>query len=197
MIHLVLYNPPCLHHTICIRYHVTPCASVIINTYELHRLQPPAPQGGIRGSVLCFLEMPASSCRFGQNLAGTFRQRVPHASRNTSLAVQQRLASSASGKDRVIFSGIQPTGVPHIGNYLGALQQWMKLQDSSSPGTRLLYSIVDLHAITIPQDPTQLRIWKKESLATLLAVGLDPDRSIIFYQSSVCFTWWAAARSCD
>jgi tryptophanyl-tRNA synthetase len=85
----------------------------------------------------------------------------------------------------VIFSGIQPTGVPHLGNYLGALQQWVKLQETSSPKTRLLYSIVDLHAITISQDPRMLKRWKREGLATLLAVGLDPDRSILFYQSSV------------
>jgi tryptophanyl-tRNA synthetase len=87
--------------------------------------------------------------------------------------------------DHVIFSGIQPTGVPHLGNYLGALQQWVKLQESSPPTTKLLYSIVDLHAITVPQDPKKLKQWKRESLATLLAIGLDPDRSIMFYQSSV------------
>lgn len=85
----------------------------------------------------------------------------------------------------MIFSGIQPTGVPHLGNYLGALQQWVKLQDTASPGTKLLYSIVDLHAITTPQDPLQLKQWKREGIATLLAIGLDPERSILFYQSSV------------
>lgn len=87
---------------------------------------------------------------------------------------------------RVIFSGIQPTGVPHLGNYLGALRQWVKIQDESAPETTLLYSLVDLHAITAAQDPGQLRQWKRESLATLLAIGLDPGRSIMFEQSSVC-----------
>ncbi|TVY53632.1 Tryptophan--tRNA ligase, mitochondrial [Lachnellula cervina] len=85
----------------------------------------------------------------------------------------------------VIFSGIQPTGVPHLGNYLGALQQWVRLQNTAHPSTKLLYSIVDLHAITVPQDPEFLRQWKRETLATLLAIGLDPNRSILFYQSSV------------
>ncbi|KAF2823846.1 tryptophanyl-tRNA synthetase [Ophiobolus disseminans] len=89
------------------------------------------------------------------------------------------------GTKKVIFSGIQPTGVPHLGNYLGALRQWVKLQDEPSPDTTLLFSIVDLHAITIKQDPTQLATWRKEMLASLLAVGLNPKRSIIFAQSSV------------
>jgi len=86
---------------------------------------------------------------------------------------------------QVIFSGIQPTGVPHLGNYLGALRQWVKLQDEASPDTTLLFSIVDLHAITIKQDPGELATWRKEMLASLLAVGLDPKRCIIFAQSSV------------
>lgn len=86
----------------------------------------------------------------------------------------------------VIFSGIQPTGVPHLGNYLGALQPWARLQTEASPSTRLFYSIVDLHAITATQDADQLRRWKRETLATLLAVGLNPERSTIFYQSAVC-----------
>lgn len=86
----------------------------------------------------------------------------------------------------VIFSGIQPTGVPHLGNYLGALQPWARLQIEASPSTRLFYSIVDLHAITATQDADRLRRWKRETLATLLAVGLDPERSTIFYQSAVC-----------
>ena len=86
---------------------------------------------------------------------------------------------------KTIFSGIQPTGVPHLGNYLGALQRWVQLQRDTTPDTTLIYSLVDLHAITIRQDPAQLRQWKNESFAMLLAVGLDPRRSIIFYQSAV------------
>jgi len=85
----------------------------------------------------------------------------------------------------VIFSGIQPTGVPHLGNYLGALQQWVHLQKITPPSTKLLFSVVDLHAITLPQDAAKLKQWKRETLAMLLAVGLDPERSVLFYQSSV------------
>jgi tryptophanyl-tRNA synthetase len=88
-------------------------------------------------------------------------------------------------RKQVIFSGIQPTGVPHLGNYLGALRQWVKLQNEAAQDTTLLFSIVDLHAITIKQDPTVLARCRKEMLASLLAVGLDPKRCIIFAQSSV------------
>lgn len=95
------------------------------------------------------------------------------------------LGADSSSRQQVIFSGIQPTGVPHLGNFLGALQRWVKLQDEAHPETTLLYSLVDLHAITAAQHPEQLRQWRKESLATLLAVGLDPSRSILFHQSSV------------
>jgi tryptophanyl-tRNA synthetase len=86
---------------------------------------------------------------------------------------------------KVIFSGIQPTGVPHLGNYLGALQRWVELQNEAAENTTLIYSLVDLHAITVRQNPAQLRQWKNESFAMLLAVGLDPKRSIIFHQSAV------------
>ncbi len=72
-----------------------------------------------------------------------------------------------------------------MGNYLGALQQWVKLQDEVTPETGLIYSLVDLHAITVRQDPARLRQWKKDSLAMLLAIGLEPARSTIFHQSDV------------
>ena len=86
-----------------------------------------------------------------------------------------------------VLSGIQPTGVPHIGNYLGTLRQWVDLQLSSKEDREPFFSIVDLHALTVPQDPDQLREWRKQSLAALLAIGLDPlnGRSCLFYQSDV------------
>jgi len=86
---------------------------------------------------------------------------------------------------KVVFSGIQPTGTPHLGNYLGALRQWARLQDEPAPSTRLLFSVVDLHAMTIPQAAERLRRHKRETLAALLAVGIDPNRAAVFYQSSV------------
>ncbi len=104
----------------------------------------------------------------------------------TSIEPKPR-STTTQTENRVIFSGIQPTGVPHLGNYLGALQQWKHFQDEASPWTQLLFSVVDLHAITVQQDPNQLRAWKRETLAALLAVGLDPERCIIFNQSTVSF----------
>ena len=73
-------------------------------------------------------------------------------------------ASLQPSTPQTIFSGIQPTGTPHLGNYLGALLPWVKLSQTCSPSTRLFFSIVDLHAITVSQSPKQLREWKKEML---------------------------------
>lgn len=95
-----------------------------------------------------------------------------------------RAAAAAALRPRVIFSGIQPTGVPHLGNYAGALRQWVRLQ-AQEPEARLIYSIVDLHAITVAQDPVLLRRRKRETLAVLLAIGVDPDRCTLFHQSAV------------
>ncbi|KAF2151925.1 tryptophan-tRNA ligase [Myriangium duriaei CBS 260.36] len=86
---------------------------------------------------------------------------------------------------KTIFSGIQPTGVPHLGNYLGALQRWVRLQDETDKNTNLLFSVVDLHAITLPQDAGALKKSRRETFATLLAIGLDPNRCSIFFQSMV------------
>src|SRR6478752_5669178 len=104
-----------------------------------------------------------------------------------ALAHSRRISSAATRNNpaKVVFSGIQPTGVPHLGNYLGALRQWVRLQDEAAPDTTLLFSIVDLHAITVKQDPKALQQWRREMLASLIAVGLDPARCVLFAQSSV------------
>jgi tryptophanyl-tRNA synthetase len=81
-----------------------------------------------------------------------------------------------------IFSGIQPTGNLHLGNYLGALKNWVRLQDEFDD---CIFCIVDLHAITQPQDPAELRQSTREVTATYVAAGIDPKRSIIFNQSAV------------
>lgn len=80
-----------------------------------------------------------------------------------------------------VFSGVQPTGNIHIGNYLGALKQFVELQDEND----CIYCIVDLHSITVPQDPELLRKNIFDVAALYLAVGLDPKKSIIFVQSDV------------
>ncbi|KAG6916902.1 hypothetical protein DXG01_004735 [Tephrocybe rancida] len=101
-------------------------------------------------------------------------------SRTTRRALSSSSISRAQG--RVIFSGIQPTGVPHLGNYLGALSNWVKLQKEAAPEDELLFSIVGWHALTLPQDPDALALSRRDLLATLLAIGLDPKRSVLFHQ---------------
>lgn len=80
-----------------------------------------------------------------------------------------------------IFSGIQPTGRKHLGNYIGAIQQYVAGQDRGEA----LYCIVDLHAITVQYDPTELRARVLDTAAVLLAAGLDPDRCLLFRQGDV------------
>ncbi|GAA1975011.1 tryptophan--tRNA ligase [Amycolatopsis minnesotensis] len=81
-----------------------------------------------------------------------------------------------------VLSGIQPTADSfHLGNYLGALRQWVRLQDTHEP----FYCVVDLHAITVEQDPKVLRERTRRSAAQLLALGVDPERSALFVQSHV------------
>jgi tryptophanyl-tRNA synthetase len=80
-----------------------------------------------------------------------------------------------------VFSGIQPTGIPTLGNYLGAIRNWVKLQEDHE----CIYCVVDLHAITTWQDPKTLRQQTLEMTAVLLACGVDPSRHILFTQSAV------------
>ncbi|KAJ7221511.1 hypothetical protein GGX14DRAFT_429924 [Mycena pura] len=110
---------------------------------------------------------------------------------HNSLAVPLRKNYSTSGpikdsprKRRTIFSGIQPTGIPHLGNYLGALSNWVKLQDEGNPQDTFIFSIVGWHALTLPQNPKELAASRRDMLAVMLAIGLDPKRSIIFHQDS-------------
>ena len=81
-----------------------------------------------------------------------------------------------------IFSGIQPTGEKHLGNYVGAIRQYVEGQDRADPA---IYCIVDLHAITVPFDPVELRKRVYDTAAVLLASGLEPDRCLLFRQSDV------------
>ncbi|HVM81177.1 MAG TPA: tryptophan--tRNA ligase [Stellaceae bacterium] len=80
-----------------------------------------------------------------------------------------------------IFSGVQPTGNLHLGNYLGAIRNWVALQNDYD----CIFCIVDLHALTMPQDPQQLRAQTREVTAAYIAAGIDPERCIIFNQSTV------------
>jgi tryptophanyl-tRNA synthetase len=93
-----------------------------------------------------------------------------------------------------IFSGIQPTGRKHLGNYIGAIRQYVEGQDRGDPA---IYCIVDLHAITVPWDPATLRGSVHDTTAILIAAGLDPERCILFRQSDVRehaeLTWYLSA----
>jgi tryptophanyl-tRNA synthetase len=80
-----------------------------------------------------------------------------------------------------IFSGIQPTGQIHLGNYLGALKQWVEMQDSAES----IFCIVDLHSLTVPYEPKKLRERIIEKAIAYLAAGINPEKSIIFVQSDV------------
>ena len=96
--------------------------------------------------------------------------------------MQNSSTDSAATRERV-FSGVQPTGNLHLGNYLGALRQWVQHQDEREN----IFCIVDLHALTIPEDvdPKELRERSRRLAAVYLAAGIDPEKSIIFVQSHV------------
>lgn len=119
------------------------------------------------------------------NLLSIRLRNISSSSSSSSLSSDPLFSSHSP---QIVFSGIQPTGVPHIGNYLGALQEWVRFQNEAPATSQLFFSIVDLHALTDNASAAGLKQWKRQTLATLLAVGLDPKRSTIFYQSSVGLT---------
>ena len=84
-------------------------------------------------------------------------------------------------KKKRIFSGVQPSGILTLGNYLGAIKNWVGLQE----GYECFYCVVDLHAITVRQTPAELRKRTLEGLALYIACGIDPEKSVMFVQSHV------------
>ena len=82
---------------------------------------------------------------------------------------------------QIIFSGIQPSGLITLGNYLGALKNWRELQEEYD----CFFSVVDMHAITVRQTPAELRRRSRETMALLIACGLDPEKNVMFLQSQV------------
>ena len=85
--------------------------------------------------------------------------------------------------EKKIFSGVQPTGNLHLGNYLGAIKNFVKLNNNKE--NKCVFCVVDLHAITVSQDPKKLKDNIRETVATFIASGIDPKKSIIFNQSQV------------
>jgi tryptophanyl-tRNA synthetase len=84
-----------------------------------------------------------------------------------------------------VVSGIQPTGNLHLGNYLGAIRNWVRMQDELEEGSECLFFLADLHALSQPHDPAGLRAATLEMAAALVACGIDPDRSVLFNQAQV------------
>lgn len=131
----------------------------------------------------------ALSCMHSQSKTRNHRatRQSPHSSRwgwwgqglHTSPAAH---CDKASTTPRTILSGIQPTGELHLGNYLGAVQRWVELQEG---GDDVLFCVVDLHSITLPQNPATLHAQTLSMTASLLACGIDPTRAIVFQQSRV------------
>lgn len=118
--------------------------------------------------------------------AGRHDRRKWDSSSNDESPGRKRWAASASvacaAVASIIFSGIQPTGRKHLGNYIGAITQYVAGQDHGDPA---IYCIVDLHATTVPYDPAELRARVLDTTAILLAAGLDPERCILFRQGDV------------
>ena len=84
-----------------------------------------------------------------------------------------------------VVSGIQPTGNLHLGNYLGAIRNWVRMQDELEAGSECLFFLADLHAISQPHDPAELKRATLEMAAALVACGIDPTRSVLFNQAQV------------
>ena len=82
-----------------------------------------------------------------------------------------------------VFSGIQPTGAKHIGNWLGAIRHYV--DDQETYGSESIFCVVDLHSMTVPYEPDDLRAWSLDTAAVLIAAGLDPERCVLFLQGQV------------
>ncbi|GAA5860604.1 hypothetical protein JCM3774_006223 [Rhodotorula dairenensis] len=128
-----------------------------------------------------------------RQIAGRAAVRAPRRPPRTAAPIRlNSTAATPSRKPRTIFSGIQPTGVPHIGNHLGALAQWQKLvkeaaQQPADQRDKLFFSVVGLHALTVPQVPAQLRQERRDMFAVLVALGLDDPAggAAVFHQDQV------------
>uniref|UniRef100_A0A060T057 Tryptophan--tRNA ligase, mitochondrial n=1 Tax=Blastobotrys adeninivorans TaxID=409370 RepID=A0A060T057_BLAAD len=95
------------------------------------------------------------------------------------------LSKTVVPKDAVVFSAIQPTGVFHLGNYLGSVRSWADIAHKAPDSAKLFYATADLHAITVPKDPAQLRAWRHQAIASIIASGIDPNRCVVYHQSEV------------
>ena len=97
-----------------------------------------------------------------------------------NLKINRALSATEAGK-KTVFSGVQPSGVLHIGNYLGALTQWVEMQNQYN----CIFCVVDYHAITVKQNPEELSGRIIDIVKMYLASGIDPERAVIFQQSEI------------
>ncbi|CCE62187.1 hypothetical protein TPHA_0C00300 [Tetrapisispora phaffii CBS 4417] len=115
--------------------------------------------------------------------------RINHFSRRFSSTVKEidyKLNGQDIPDDATVFSMVQPTGKFHLGNYLGATRAWKDLCDLKKDNQRLVFGVADLHAITIPkQDVTEFRLFREEALASILSMGVDPEKAIVMHQSHI------------
>src|SRR3712207_5404429 len=130
--------------------------------------RPHAPLAGLPGEARC-CSRPPSTPPFGRQAT------------HTAAARPSSFARGYRGGVR-IFSGIQPTGRKHLGNYIGAIRQYVEGQDRGDPA---IFCIVDLHATSVAYDPKALPGYVLDTTAMLLAAGLEPERCILFRQSDV------------
>lgn len=86
---------------------------------------------------------------------------------------------------KTVMSGIQPTGVFHIGNLLGAVQSWVDMNNTAPESTKIVYMVADLHALTVAKPREQLRDYRWKAIASILASGISPERSTVYFQSQV------------
>ena len=125
---------------------------------------------------------PAGECGHSGERLRPDAVEAARSARRLASEPRDSLARRVRSPDPRIFSGIQPTGRKHLGNYIGAIRQYVEGQDRGDPA---IYCIVDLHAITVAYDPAELRERLHDTTAILLAAGLDPERCILFRQSDV------------
>lgn len=96
-----------------------------------------------------------------------------------------QLAGKSLPRNARIFSAIQPTGMFHLGNYFGAVRVWKDLTEKCHRDSTLIFATADLHAITVPQNPAELHQNRRSAIASIIASGVNPERAIIYHQSSV------------
>src|SRR5579885_1345352 len=119
--------------------------------------------------------------QIGSSRKGKEKMSIRTATETPPASREQAAPTGEPGARKRIFSGIQPTGSLHLGNYLGAVQNWVRLQDSYD----CIICIVDLHALTIEYDPRAYQQRVQDMAVDLMACGIDPARCILFVQSHV------------